>query len=158
MRVNSEGGYLVGGISYQRVRTPPALLLRTLQQPDNLPELLPFTLSATKLAGTNSDAQIEIEQGRAPIVGSYTVRAVRRGEQIKFWLDKRRPAPFDDLWGYFRVSPYAQQDSLLTVAVLLDLGPTMMRLFFEEKIQRIALATPRKIRDYVEPKALAHRD
>jgi hypothetical protein len=158
MRVPAGDSYLIGGISYQRVRTAPEILLTTLQKPKNLPHLLPHTLSARKLEGSGSDALIELEQGRSPIVGSYTVRAVRRGERIRFWLDKGRAAPFEDLWGYFRVTPFSGRDSLLTVAVLLDLGPGMMRLFFEEKIQRIALATPRKIRDYVEPKALASRD
>ena len=44
---------------------------------------------------------------------------------------------------------------LLTVAAMLDLGPGLARMLFQDRIQGMILRAPRKIRDYIEPRALA---
>ena len=46
----------------------------------------------------------------------------------------------------------------MTVGVALDLGPGIVRLLFEDHIQRLILATPQRIRDVVEFPAVALAD
>jgi hypothetical protein len=53
------------------------------------------------------------------------------------------------------VRRFDRERSLVTVAVALDVGPGLVRLFFEERIQRVILATPRHIKDFIEPRRFA---
>ena len=69
-----------------------------------------------------------------------------------------RASGIRDLWGYVRVKPLGKGQTLVTMAVALDVGPGLVRALFEDKIQRVILDTPRRIRDYLEPKALARSD
>jgi hypothetical protein len=119
--------------------------------------MLPYTLSARSVKGAGSGQRIELRQGLSPFVGSYTVQVVSEPSknQLGFWLDPSCPSDLEDVWGYFRAEPFSRTHSLLTVAVALDLGSGLARLLFEKHVQNAVLSTPNKIRDFVEPRALA---
>jgi hypothetical protein len=86
----------------------------------------------------------------------YGIVLVRHGQrELRFWLDKKHPHDIEDVWGYFRAEPFDGGRTLTTVAVALDLGPGLMRMLFEDHIQRVILATPERIRAVVEPRSLA---
>jgi hypothetical protein len=72
-------------------------------------------------------------------------------------MDPRRPHDIDDVWGFLRVRRFRRGRSLVTVGVALDLGPGPVRWLFEERIRKIALETPRRVRDYVERTSPAAR-
>jgi hypothetical protein len=135
------------------VKAPPEIVLAELATVDNLPRMLPFTLAARVVERSSEGTFVELTQGKAPFVGSYTVHLVRERGQLSFWLDRGRPSNVDDLWGYFRVQPFEEGSTLLTVAVALDLGPGVTRWLFEDRIQRVVLSTPGKIRHFVEQRA-----
>lgn len=153
LRFEDDGGRYVGGVSYQVVRAQPAVVLQELARADNLPHMLPFTLAARVIERRSDATFIELTQGKAPFVGRYTVQLVREEDQLSFWLDRERPRNIEDLWGYFRARPFEDGTTLLTVAVALDLGAGVTRWLFEDKIQRVVLSTPRKIRQYVESRS-----
>jgi hypothetical protein len=151
-------GSFVGGVSYQLVNAEPAVVLAELSTVDNLPHMLPFTLAAEVVQRSSQATFVELTQGKAPFVGRYTVQLVREGDQLSFWLDRDRPSNVDDLWGYFRVRPFDDGKTLLTVAIALDLGPGVTRWLFEDKIQRVVLSTPQKIRHFVEHRIVSGRE
>ncbi len=70
-------------------------------------------------------------------------------------MDPSRPHDVKDVWGYFRVRPFGNEHSLVTVAAVLDLGPGIVRALFEDTIQDIILSSPATIKSYVEPRAFA---
>jgi hypothetical protein len=88
---------------------------------------------------------------------TYTVRIsrVRGRSELKFWLDTARPHDIDDLFGFFRVESFGDGQSLVTVAAAVDLGSGLASLLFSGAVERSVLSTPRQIREYVEPRALA---
>jgi len=151
------GGRYIGGVSYQVLRASPEEVLATLQSVEQLPHALPRTKNARLVAAKGRTAHVELTQGNAFVEATYTVRLVRdRGsDELRFWLDHSRPHDIDDVWGFFRVEHFGRGQSLVTVAVALDLGPGIARMLFEGKVQRLILQTPRHIRDFVEPKAYA---
>ena len=159
MTIERDGGRYVGGVSYQVVRASPDQVLAALGSPRELPSLLPRTKSA-KLVGVDSrGALIELCQGTALVDATYSVRVRRaRDGELRFRLDPTRPHGIHDVWGYLRARPFGRHHSMVTVAVALDVGPGMFRALFEERIQRVILGTPRQIRDYLEPRALARSD
>ncbi len=152
-----RAAHYVGGVSYQLVRASPRAVLSALEDPRQLPFMLPHTRSARRLGRTGRDVRIELTQGNGLVSATYTVRArrVEGRRELRFWLDRSRPHGIEDVWGYFRVQAFDGARSLVTVAVALDLGPGLARILFEGRIQNAILGTPARIRDFIEPRALA---
>lgn len=154
----NAGGRYVGGVSYQVVSAVPEEVIAAVTNVNELATILPRTKRATLIGEDAAGARVELEQGNSIASASYTVFLRRSGPgEVRFWLDPSRPHGIRDVWGYFRARPFGKHKTLVTVAVALDVGPGLVRLLFEDRIQKLALETPRHIKDYVEPKALASR-
>ena len=151
-----EDGSYIGGVSYQVVRASPARVLAALADVDALPRELPRTERATLISREGRSARVELVQGKAPFLVTYTVRLEQSasGDGIRFWLDPTRPHDVKDVWGYFRVTPFGPDKTLVTLAVALDIGPGLGRLLLSDRVERIILRAPGKIREYVEPMRL----
>jgi carbon monoxide dehydrogenase subunit G len=157
MHFDTAAGSYVGGISYTIVRAPAATVLVALSSVEALPQALPRTKSARLIDVRGSEARVELVQGKGALEASYTVRIERvpGRSELRFWLDPTRPHDIVDVFGYFRVEPFGEGKSLVTVAAALNLGSGVASLFFSDAIERTVLSAPRQIRDYVEPHALA---
>jgi hypothetical protein len=149
-------GFYVGGVSYQVVRAEPRHVLLALANVESLQQVLPATHSATMVSREGHTARVELVQGTAPFLVRYTVVLEQSddGSTIRYWLDPTRPHDIKDVWGFFRVESFGPGKSLVTVAAALDLGPGITRALFEERVQRVILRTPSRIRSYIEPLAL----
>jgi carbon monoxide dehydrogenase subunit G len=150
-----EGSY-IGGVSYQVVQASPARVLAALSDVDALPRALPRTQSATLVSRDAGGARVELVQGNAPFLVTYTVKLAQEpgGDVIRFWLDPERPHDVRDVWGFFRVTPFGRGKSLVTLAVALDIGPGLARMLLSDRVERMILRAPAKIREYVEPARL----
>jgi hypothetical protein len=157
MRMRRHGGSYVGGLSYQLVRASVPELITALLTVDQLPQLLPRTKRARLVDSSGGRARVELVQGNSLVEATYTVYLERDADPpvVRFWLDPSRPHDIRDVWGYFRVQPFGATRSMVTVAVALDVGDGLVRWLFEDRIQRVILDTPRHIRDFLEPRALA---
>jgi hypothetical protein len=147
----------VGGVAYQLVAAPPLEVMTALLTVPELPRILPRTKRARLIDARAGQARVELVQGNSLIEASYTIVLEHDagGDSIRFWLDSSRPHDILDVWGYFRAEPFGASRTLVTVAVALDVGDGLVRLLFEDRIQRVILSAPRQIRDYLEPRVLA---
>ncbi len=159
MRFERGGGQYVGGVSYQVVQAPPSVVLASLASIHRLPEILPNTRRARRVAGADNLVRVELTQGNSVVRATYTVCLVAEPVVgiLRFWLDPQYPHDIADAWGYFRAQPFGSGRSLVTVATALDLGPGLARILFEDAVQTVALAAPHHIREFVEPRYLALR-
>jgi hypothetical protein len=150
-------GWYVGGVSYQVVRASPREVLLALADVRSLPKALPHTLSAELISSSGRSAKIELVQGKAPFRVTYTIvlDQAPHDDSIRFWMDPGRPHGVRDVWGFFRVREFGPGRTLVTVAAAVDLGPGFARLFFEDRVEKSILRAPAKIRQFVEPRALA---
>ncbi|HEX5099311.1 MAG TPA: SRPBCC family protein [Polyangiaceae bacterium] len=151
-----ENGSYIGGVSYQVVRATPSAVMTALASIENLPRVLPRTQSATLVRSAGRTATVELTQGKAPFLVTYSVHLeqTEAGNALRFWLDPSRPHDVRDVWGFVRVTPFGSGASLVTLAVSLDIGPGIARAFFTDRIERMILRAPAKIREYVEPTRL----
>jgi len=117
---------------------------------------LPHTKSARLIDVRGSLARVELDHGGT----TYTVSIERSPgrSELRFWLDPSRPHDISDVFGFFRVEPFGEDKSLVTVAAALDLGSGLTKLFFSDAVERTVLSTPGQIRNYVEPRAVALLD
>jgi hypothetical protein len=157
MRFDTGAGRYVGGLSYQIIEARPEVVLSALSDVSNWPNALPRTKSARLLGAEGGVSRVELVQGSGLVDARYTLMLERAhdGETIRFWLDPSKPRDIRDVWGFFRVQPLPGGRSLITVAAALDLGDGLARMLFEDKIASMMLRTPRQIRAFVEPRALA---
>lgn len=157
MHFDTEAGSYVGGLSYSIVHAPAATVLVALSNVENLPQALPRTKSARLVDVRGAVARVELVQGKGVLEAAYTVciERVPGRSELRFWLDPSRPHDIEDVFGFFRVEPFGEGKSLVTVAAALNLGSGFASLFFSDAIERTVLSAPRQIRDYVEPHALA---
>ncbi|HEY4104396.1 MAG TPA: hypothetical protein VGM44_10910 [Polyangiaceae bacterium] len=157
MHFENERGSYVGGLSYSIVNAPAANVLVALSNVETLPQALPRTKAAHLIDVEGNVARIELVQGQGALEASYTVRLERvpGRSELHFQLDPTRPHDIEDVFGFFRVEPFGEGKSVVTVAAAIDLGPGIASLFFSNAIERVVLGAPRQIRDYVEPHAFA---
>jgi carbon monoxide dehydrogenase subunit G len=157
MHFDTDAGSYVGGLSYSIVRAPASTVLVALSNVETLPQALPRTKSARLIDVQGSEARVELVQGKGALEATYTIRIERvpGRSELRFWLDPTRPHDIEDVFGFFRVEPFGEGRSLVTVAAALNLGSGVASLFFSDAIQRTVLSAPRQIRDYVEPHVFA---
>lgn len=148
--VGLEGHY-VGGLSYVLVRASVAEALAVLSDPLKLAKVLPRTRRVTLLWRSGLDARVELEQGTSLIRAVYSVRLTYelRAGVLRFWLDGSRPHDIDDLFGFFRVTRFDSERTLVTLAAMVDVGDGLSRLF-ERSVEHAILKTPGRLRDAIE--------
>ena len=154
MQFETDSGSYRGGVSYSMVHAPAAAVLSALSNVDTLPQALPHTKSARLIDVRGGLARVELVHGDGTTYTVHIERSAARSE-LRFWLDSSRPHDISDVFGFFRVEPFGDGKSLVTVAAALDLGPGITSLFFGDAVERSVLSTPGRIRVYVEPRALA---
>ena len=157
VELERHGQRYVGGVSYVLVRAQPSQVFGALNQLETLANVLPQTRHTRVVDRTGSWVRVEIEQGNSVVSTTFTVffeqqLAAGREEshQVRFWLDPSQPHGIDDVWGFFRATRYDAERSLVAVGALVNLGPGLIRMLFEERIQRAILRMPNRVRDVIE--------
>lgn len=157
VEIDRQGQRYVGGVSYALVRAEPRQVLDVLNQLSTLSIVLPSTRSTRVLERSDDWVRVELEQGNSVVSTTFTVFFQQKPAQnpeeprvVRFWLDPSQPHGIDDVWGFFRASRYDSERSLVSVGALVNLGPGLIRMLFEERIQRAILRMPNRIRDTVE--------
>lgn len=158
VQLDRQGQRYVGGVSYALVRAEPRQVFDVLNQLATLSDVLPSTRSTRVLDRTGNRVRVEIEQGNSMVSTTFTVffqleppdERLSEPHMVRFWLDPSQPHSIDDVWGFFRASRYDAERSLVSVGALVNLGPGVIRMLFEQRIQRSILRMPNRIRDTVE--------
>jgi hypothetical protein len=157
VELERQGQRYVGGVSYSLVMAEPRQVFEVLNQVATLSQVLPRTRSARILDRTGNTVRVELEQGNSMVSTTFTVffqleppEGKFDPQVVRFWLDPSQPHSIDDVWGFFRATRYDDTRSLVSVGALVNLGPGVIRMLFEERIQRSILRMPNRIRDTVE--------
>lgn len=154
-----EPGYsarYVGGVTYTLLDATAPETSAVLEDVASYRHLLPRT-KRVRVVGveSNGDRLVELVQGTSLVEATYTLRIQPSPGQreVRFWLEPSRPHEIDDAWGFFRVEPVVgasgEQRALLTYAILVDVGPGIVRDLFEERVRAALLSVPQLVRRYV---------
>jgi ribosome-associated toxin RatA of RatAB toxin-antitoxin module len=139
--------HYVGGVSYAIVDATPAELAALVDDVSAWRRILPRTRDARRIGTDGGDVLAEITHGSLFMSVGYTMRLHREGNEVRFWLDRTRPHDIDDAWGYIRAQPMPDGRTLVTWAILVDMGNGMLRDMFESKVQQMALTVPERVKD-----------
>jgi polyketide cyclase/dehydrase/lipid transport protein len=157
IELDRQGQRYVGGVSYTVVRAEPRQVFEVLNQLATLSQVLPGTRSTRVIDRSGNRVRVELEQGNSVVSTTFTVffQLEEPGDRfdpqvVRFWLDRSQPHSIEDAWGFFRATRYDAQHSLVSVGALVNLGPGLIRMLFEQRIQRSILRMPNRIRETVE--------
>lgn len=157
IKLDRQGQHYVGGVAYALVRAEPRQVFEVLNQLETLSQVLPRTRNTRILDRSGNRVRVELEQGNSVVSTTFTVFFQLEPPEdrydpqvVRFWLDPSQPHSIDDAWGFFRATRYDDQYSLVSVGALVNLGPGVIRMLFEERITRSILRMPNRIRDTVE--------
>jgi hypothetical protein len=157
VELERQGQRYVGGISYALVRAEPRQVFEVLNQLRTLSDILPSTRDTRIVDRSGNRVRVELEQGNSMVSTTFTVFFQLEPPEghddphvVRFWLDPSQPHSIDDAWGFFRAARYDAEHSLVSVGALVNLGPGVIRMLFEQRIQRSILRMPNRIRDTVE--------
>jgi hypothetical protein len=142
----AEGAYF-GGISYVVVDASPAHVMAVLTDASAYRRLLPYTIEARVTGNRGDDSRVFFRQGNNILSVAYSLWIRRESlGLIRFWVDLDVPHDIADCWGFFRVTPWQGNSSLLTFGGLLRLDPGLIKLLFSEQIRGAALRAPLLVR------------
>ncbi|MDB5219456.1 MAG: hypothetical protein JWO86_7383 [Myxococcaceae bacterium] len=154
-----EPGYsarYIGGVTYTVVDATAPETSGLLEDVATFRRVLPQTKRVRLVSiEPNGDRLVELVQGNALVEATYTlrVRTYPARREVRFWLETKLPHEIDDAFGYFRVEPYTgssgEPQTLLTYAILVDIGPGIVRDLFEERVRAALLSVPQLVRRYV---------
>jgi hypothetical protein len=153
-----DGGTYLGALSYCRVKRPASELFEMLLRPEILRVALPVTRD---VQFADSQEKLRVVQGTFLVNGSYTLdwRPNAERRQINFWLDQGQPHDVEDVFGYFRVRPESDSSCVLTVALAVSLGESVVAEIFRGSIHDYMGRPARYIARYAhrQPKNQARR-
>lgn len=145
--------HYVGGVTYTVLDATAAELSSVLEDVAAYRHVLPRTKRARHVGTDHGDTLVELVQGNALYEATYTIRVRRGRREMRFWLEPTLPHEIDDAWGFFRMQPFVsatgEERVLLTYAVLVDVGPGIVRELFEERVRAAMLSVPQLVRRYV---------
>jgi hypothetical protein len=138
----------VGGVSYFVSDAPSERLSAVMRDPQRLHELL-LAVEKVELLSISKTGlgRVRVTHKLGFTRGSYTLLCLfhDQGRVGRFWLDRTADNALDDAWGYMRLTPLPGGKTLITYALLFDLGPGMVRTLFEGRIRKNALEYPRRL-------------
>jgi hypothetical protein len=157
IELDRQGQRYVGGVSYAVVRAEPHQVFEVLNHLHSLADVLPQTRSSRIIDRSGNRVRVELEQGNSVVSTTFTVffeleppAGPDDPHVVRFWLDPSQPHSIEDAWGFFRATRYDARHSLVSVGALVNLGPGVIRMLFEQRIQRAILRMPKRIRQTVE--------
>jgi hypothetical protein len=157
VELERRGQRYVGGVSYILVQAEPGQVFDVLNRLETLANVLPQTRNLRVIERSGGRVRVEIEQGNSVVSTAFTVffelgppGGGDDAHMVRFWLDPSQPHGIDDVWGFFRATRYDARRSLVSVGALVNVGPGLIRMLFEERIVRAILRMPNRVRDVVE--------
>ena len=152
-RVFERGAsHYAGGVSYAIVPRRVDVVSRIVRDVSQLRWLLPYVADVEVVSVAPSGrAKVRVTHEFGPFRGGYTffIEFSDRGRRARFWIDTSADEnAVGNAWGFLRLSATGDGSrTLVAYGVYFDLGPGMVRTFFESRIQRAALRYPRRLAD-----------
>jgi hypothetical protein len=156
-QVTKGTAHLIGGLSWQVVDASVEEVWRAMANVAAYPKFLPAVSEARVVetmspAGASSTRQRLFVRHETPFLDtSYYVltRTDPATHTFAFRLDRTRPAAMTDAWGELRVSPYESGKSVVSLAIMADLGPGLVARLVRSQVHEWMLRIPEQLQHYV---------
>lgn len=151
-----RGTKYLSAVSYGVLEQPCQQAVGLWRDPvKHLAKALPATRQVELVRGGAPFTRLRIEHGNAMVQGNWGAlyRVSDDGMTARFWLDTNAPRDVKDVFGYFRLSPWANQRCLVTAAVAVDPGDGLLASVFRGMIHNYLVRTAARIQRYLKSDA-----
>jgi ribosome-associated toxin RatA of RatAB toxin-antitoxin module len=147
-----SGEHLLGGMSWQLIDATPTRVWRTLSDVHAYPHFLPAVEEAVLVESNGAKQSIFIRHHLGFIRASYWVRALLEPAhgRLRFKLDREHPSSIRDAWGELRVTPFQHEQSVVSLAIMADLGDGLFVGLARSNVHEWMLRVPEQLKHYVE--------
>lgn len=142
---------LIGGTSFQVLNAPADTVWRAIRDTQAYRHYLPQVDRVRSLGTSGETETVRISHRQGPLEAAYHLR-VTFSDNLKtaqFRVDPRRANDVREGWGYLRVQPYGANRSMVTWAILADVGSGIAIGLMRSEIREWILQVPRLMRDYL---------
>lgn len=150
------GQRYLGGVSYNLIDASAAQVFYKLNELDALAHVLGSTRRLEVVERSETRVRVELEQGNSLVSTSYTVvfefeppTDDSGSRLVLYWLDPSRPHGIEDVWGFFRLTPWPGGRTLVSVGTALNVGPGLIQSLFGSRLQASILRAPKRVREAV---------
>jgi hypothetical protein len=146
---------LMGGLSWQLVSAPAERVWRAINDVRTYPRFLPAVEEARLIEQNGIEQRLFIRHRVGFVNASYFVLAtpdVAAG-RMRFRLDRSRPSSIRDAFGELRVTPYPDGRSVVSLAILADVGEGLVAGLVRSNVHQWMLRVPTQLKKYVEKAA-----
>lgn len=150
------GARLMGGLSWQLVSAPPARVWRAMTEVRAYSRFLPAVEEARFIEQVGADRRLFIRHKMGFVGASYFVLATNEVDslRVRFKIDRSRPSSIRDAFGELRVSPYPGGRSVVSLAILADVGEGLIAGLVRKNVHEWMLRVPEQLKKFVESNAL----
>jgi ribosome-associated toxin RatA of RatAB toxin-antitoxin module len=146
-----RGTPMFGGMAWQLVRAPADEVYRALIDVPAYIHYLPAA-EEVRLLSAQPPQTLFVQHRLGFVRANYCVRTLRDAARrsLRFRLDRTRPSAIRDAWGELRVTPYGADQSVVSMAILADLGGGLVAGLIRENVHTWMLRVPELIKRHVE--------
>lgn len=151
-----NGVRLMGGLSWQLVSAPPERVWRAMTEVRAYSRFLPAVEEARLVEQSGADQRLFIRHKMGFVSASYFVLATNDAQslRVRFKLDRSRPSSIRDAFGELRVSPYPGGRSVVSLAILADVGEGLIAGLVRKNVHEWMLRVPEQLKKFVESNRL----
>jgi carbon monoxide dehydrogenase subunit G len=149
------GSRLMGGLAWQVVKAPPERVWRAMTDVRAYAHFLPAVQEARLVEQNGAEQRLFIQHRMGFVAASYFVVATTEpaNSRVRFKLDRSRPSSIRDAYGELRVSPYPGGRSVVSLAILADVGEGLVAGLVRKNVHEWMLRVPEQLKKFVESNA-----
>jgi len=142
---------LIGGTSFQVVNAPADTVWRAIRDTRAYRHYLPQVDRVRVVGAAGQTETVRISHRQGPLEAAYHLRLTFSDnlKTAQFRVDPARDNDIREGWGYLRVQPYGRNRSMVTWAILADVGSGIAVGLMRAEIREWILQVPRLMRDYL---------
>lgn len=143
---------LIGGTSWQVVNAAPDRVWRAVLDTRGYRRFIPQVAEARVVRRRTGSQLVYIRHHSGPVdVGYHLSIQYQNAQQMaRFRVDRSRPHDIRDGWGFFIVTPYGRNRSLVTFGVLADVGSGVVTGLLRPRVHEWMLRIPEQLKRHVE--------
>jgi len=143
---------LLGGLSWQLVRAKPRRVWQAISDVRSYPRFLPALDEARFIENSGAEQRLFLRHKLGFVSASYFVLTTSDAAsgRMRFHLDRSRPSSIREAFGEISVSEYRHGQSVVSLAILADVGEGLLAGAVRSNIHEWMMRVPEQLKRFVE--------
>jgi ribosome-associated toxin RatA of RatAB toxin-antitoxin module len=148
-----RGAYkLFGGQSWQIIDVPPSVAWEALKDIAGYKNFIPLATESVITHEDSEETDVAIRQQWGPIDVRYVLQTTTQPKKgaVLFRVDHSQDHDIRAGWGFIRIRPYKNDQSLVSFGALVDIGDGMFVSIVRPAVRRDLLRIPYYLKNHLE--------